>query len=155
MSRSLRIGMLLPLISLAGCAFKMRLYPLCFYSYSPTKQVVASEIVPALSEALKMHISLWPGRQIVATPDGRWFVMRADRFENDRISKTWPRLACIGDSTAGIQNEKWCISYVRDFIRSGNYLATGVYRIGNLPNESPDSSSLVTCNSIAAQPGTN
>lgn len=117
-----RLAIIWPLLIVAGCS-TVKPYPVCFYDPRPPAQNRIDAHVESLLRRIKMDIT-----EVQATPDGRWIFAKTTTYQHDEISKTWPRVACIGNVTSGteVKRNADCISHLEELLRKQNYLELDV-----------------------------
>lgn len=120
--RSLTLAMCVAFSATASA--ETRLYPICFYSSArPDLNEVMTHYVPTLERALRAAAYLSQHTLVVPSPDGRWLLADTSNHQHARISRVWPRLACIGNATnsATVRLQRSCIDFIKTVLRSGQY----------------------------------
>lgn len=138
----------------ASCA-SVRLYPVCFYNGSQPMGAARDSFFEGMTGMLRGSLGLDLQRPITVSPDGRWLIANATRFQNAAAAHVWPRIGCIGSAVDSnqIHQEAGCVAYVRQFIKDENYFAFGNAKDAggiDIYNESPDPKYDVHC--VAAVP---
>lgn len=113
-----RSAVLMIVLILGGCA-TVKPYPVCFFDPFPLDEEKAIKHSESLLNRIKMDS---PTAHMA--PDGRWIYAKTTICKHREISKTWPRVACIGSVTSGTEVKRYadCISYLETLLIEQNYL---------------------------------
>ncbi len=113
-----RSGAYIAILLISGCS-TVKPYPVCFYDPIAPDTETRKEHAISLEEILRVSASY-----VNSSPDGRWIYAETNWFQHKNLSKTWPRISCIGKVTSGTEVKRYqdCIYYVEDLLKNKNYI---------------------------------
>lgn len=112
------LGYTLALLSLTSCS-TVKLYPICYTNCSRyVSQQEKSRTAQNLADVIDEH-----SNSVIVDSYYRGIYARTNRLQHKRISKIWPRIACIGKTTTGTEITKNydCVLYLKVLLNKKNY----------------------------------
>lgn len=137
-----RIILFALLSSLAGCA-SIKPYPVCFYNCDTPDEEKKIEIIKKLSEVLEKETN----KEVVIHPNLRWILVKTNNSQHRRLTKIWPRIACVGNVTSGTQvsENSDCVKYLYEFMKKKKYLKFDIQANPIDSDEAPGAPYTICC----------
>lgn len=127
------IGLLFLVLCTVRCA-TIKPYPVCFFDCNDVKPDQRQLYTDSLASYLRKE-----SKTVIVLPSNRWILAKTNPIKHRRLTKMWPRLACIGTVTSGtdVEENAHCTQYIYEFMSQRNYLEFDIKELSALSDEAP------------------
>lgn len=136
-----KISVVLLIINSIACA-TIKPYPVCFSNCDAIDKDSRRKIVDSISQYLKLE-----SKKIIIHPSSKWILAKTNPIQHKRLTKIWPRMACIGDVTSGTEVTKnsRCVEYIYNLMKNKNYLDFDLNENPVHSDEAPGKPHIICC----------
>lgn len=136
-----KVSVVLLVLNSVGCS-TIKPYPVCFSDCNTVDKESRRKIVDSLAQYLKLE-----SKETIIHPSSKWILAKTNSRQHKRLTKIWPRMACIGDVTSGTEVTKnsECVEYIYNFMSNKKYLEFDIDENPVHSDEAPGKPHIICC----------